>query len=99
MQRGDLASDLVVGRWWSGRGASVEVDVPALRGSRTLLLGEARWQSAPLGTRDLETLRRQVPFVPNPVDEPTLVLWGRGEVAPEVRRAGAWGFSVEDVAA
>ena len=68
-----------------------------LRGSRTALLGEARWQSAPLGRRDLETLRRKVPFVPNPVDEPMLVLWGRGGVHPEVRRVGALGFSIEDV--
>ena len=97
VQRGELPEDLVVGRWWSQRGTSVEVDVLGLRGSRTVLLGEARWQSAPLVRRDLEALRRKVPFVPNPVDEPTLVLWGRGGVAPEVPRAGALGFSVEDV--
>ena len=99
VQRGDLPADLVVGRWWPGRGASVEVDVLGLRGSRTVLLGEARWQSAPLGRRDLESLRRKVPSVPNPVDEPTLVLWGRGGVTPEARRAGALGFSIEDVVA
>ena len=96
-QRGELPADLVVGRWWSQRGASVEVDVLGLRGSRTALLGEARWQSAPLGRRDLEALHRKVPFVPNPVDEPTLVLWGRGGVHPEVRSVGALGFSIEDV--
>ena len=99
VQRGELPADLVIGRWWSGRGASVEVDVLGLRGSRTALLGEARWQSAPLGRRDLEVLRRTVSFVPNPVDEPTLVLWGRGGVAPEVHRAGALGFSINDVVA
>ena len=97
VQRGDLPEDLVVGRWWSQRGASVEVDMLGLRGSRTALLGEARWQSAPLGRRDLEALRRKVPFVPSPVDEPTLVLWGRGGVDSEVHRAGALGFSIEDV--
>ena len=96
-QRGELPADLVVGRWWSQRGASVEVDVLGLRGSRTALLGEARWQAAPLGRRDLEALHRKVPFVPNPVDEPTLVLWGRGGVHPEVRSVGALGFSIEDV--
>ena len=99
VQRGELPADLVVGRWWPGRGASVEVDVLGLRGSRTVLLGEARWQSAPLGRRDLESLRRKVPSVPNPVDEPTLVLWGRGGVTPEARRAGALGFSIDDVVA
>ena len=99
VQRGELPADLVVGRWWSPRGASVEVDVLGLRGSRAALLGEARWQEAPLGRRDLEALRRKVPFVPNPVDEPTLALWGRGGADPEVRRAGALGFGVEDVIA
>ena len=89
-----LPTDLVVGRWWSGRGANVEVDVLGLQGSRTALLGEARWQSAPLGRHDREVLRRKVPCVPNPVDEPTLVLWGRGGVAPEVRHARAVGFSI-----
>ena len=98
VQRGELRADLVIGRWWSGRGASLEVDVLGLRGSHTALLGEARWQSAPLGRRELEALRRKLPFVPSPVDEPTLVLWGRGGVAPEVRRAGALGFSIEDLA-
>ena len=97
VQRGGLPADLVVGRWWSPRGASVEVDLLGLRGSRTALLGEARWQAAPLGRRDLEVLRRKVPFVPRPVDEPTLAFWGRGGVDSEVRRAGALGFSVEDL--
>ena len=97
VQRGELPANLVVGWWRSQRGANVEVDVLGLRGSRTALLGEARWQAAPLGRRDLEALHRKVPFVPNPVDEPTLVLWGRGGVHPEVRNAGALGFSIEDV--
>ena len=97
VQRGELPADLVVGRWWSPRGASVEVDVLGLRGNRTAILGEARWQAAPLGRRDLEVLHRKVPFVPRPVDEPTLALWGRGGVDPEVRGAGALGFGAEDV--
>ena len=97
VRRGELPADLVIGRWWPARGGNVEVDVLGLRGSRTALIGEARWQSSPLGTRDQETLRRKVPFVPNPVDEPTLVLWSRGGVAPEVHRAGALGFSINDV--
>jgi hypothetical protein len=97
VQRGELPPDLVVGRWWPGRGASVEIDVLGLRGSRTALLGEARWQSAPLGRRDLESLHRKVPFVLDPVDDPTLVLWGRGGVTPDVRRAGAIGFSIDDI--
>ena len=86
-----LPTDLVVGRWWSGRGANVEVDVLGLQGSRTALLGD--WQSAPLGRHDREVLRRKVPCA---VDEPTLVLWGRGGVAPEVRHARAVGFSIAD---
>ena len=73
------------------------MDVLGLRGTRTHLIGEARWQQQPLDSRDLEALRRKVSRVPRPVDTPVYALWGRGGVAPEVRAAGALGFSIEDV--
>jgi AAA+ ATPase superfamily predicted ATPase len=94
---GQLPSDLVVGRWWASIGDSVEVDVLGLRGGRTALLGEVRWQEAPLGTRDLEALRRKVTRAPDPVDEPIYALWGRGGVTEAVRTAGGRGFDVQDV--
>lgn len=92
--RGDLPSDLVVGRWWASSGEPCEVDVLGLRGNRTHVLGEARWQQRPLDGRDLEALRRKVARVPQPTDAPVYALWGRGGVSPEVLRAGALGFDV-----
>ena len=97
--RGDLPSDLVVGRWWTSSGEPCEVDVLGLRGNRAHLLGEARWQQSPLDGRDLEVLRRKVTRVPQPAEAPVYALWGRGGVRPEVRQAGGLGFDVEDVLA
>lgn len=91
--RGKLPEDLVVGRWWAVRGEPLEVDVLGLRGSRTVLMGEARWQRDPLGRRDLERLRRKTARVPRPIDEPVYALWSRGGVDEGVRRAGAFGFA------
>jgi len=95
VDKDQLPSDLVVGRWWSSRGPSCEVDVLGLLGSRSYLLGEAKWQSQPLANRDLEALRRKVTYVPKPVDEPVYALWGRGGADPEVKRSGALVFSLE----
>lgn len=97
VERSDLAPGLVVGRWWTSSGEPCEVDVLGLLASRTHLLGEARWQQRPLDGRDIEALRRKVARVPLPAEVPIYALWGRGGVSPEVRRAGALGFDVEDV--
>lgn len=95
---GRLLDDLVVGRWWSTTREPCEVDVLGLRGSRTHLVGEARWQQQPLGNRDLESLQRKVARVPRPVEDIIFVLWGRGGVRPETTKAGALGFGADDVA-
>ena len=92
---GDLPEDLVVGRWWATSGDACEVDVLGLRGNRTALIGEAKWQTDPLGIRELEQLRRKTAKVPRAVDEPIYVLWGRAGANEEARRAGARGFSLE----
>jgi AAA+ ATPase superfamily predicted ATPase len=97
VEKGQLPADLVVGRWWSSRGPSCEVDVLGLLGSRSYLLGEAKWQSQPLANRDLEALRRKVTYVPKPVDEPVYALWGRGGADPEVKRSAALVFSLQDM--
>jgi AAA+ ATPase superfamily predicted ATPase len=97
VERGTLPSDLVVGRWWASSGEPCEVDVLGLRGARTHLLGEARWQQRPLDLQDLEALRRKVARVPQPSDAPIYGLWGRGGVTPEVRQQGALGFSLEAI--
>jgi hypothetical protein len=75
------------------------VDAVGLQGSQTCLLGEAKWQSQPLGTRELEALRRKVVRVPDPVPEPIYALWGRSGVDPAVKAAGARGFSLEEMLA
>ncbi|GBC86278.1 hypothetical protein HRbin12_00264 [bacterium HR12] len=95
--RGDLPEDLVVGRWWASAGEPCEVDVLGLRGSRTELLGEVRWTTRPLGLRELRELIAKTVRVPDPIDEPRYVLWGRKGVEDAVRSAGALGFSVDDV--
>jgi hypothetical protein len=95
--RGDLPEDLVVGRWWATSGEPCEVDVLGLRGPRTALLGEARWQAKPLGRRELRELMAKTGRVPEPVEEPIYALWGRGGVERSVRAVGALGFGLEDV--
>jgi hypothetical protein len=95
--RGVLPEDLVVGRWWAVRGEPCEVDVLGLRGSRTAVLGEARWQQGPLGRRDLEQLRRKTARTPRPVDEPLYALWGRGGVDPQIVGERVLGFGPEEM--
>lgn len=97
--RGVLPEDLVIGRWWAVRGEPCEVDVLGLRGSRTVLLGEARWQQAALGRRDLEQLRRKTARVPRSIDEPLYVLWGRGGVQSDLEQEHVLGFGPEDMLA
>lgn len=97
VERGELPDDLVVGRWWATTGEPCEVDVLGLQQHRAVLVGEARWQSAPLGVRDLEQLRRKAARVPHLVDEPIYALWGRAGVSDEVRRADARGFDLKSI--
>jgi AAA+ ATPase superfamily predicted ATPase len=83
--RAELPENLVIGRWWTTSGEPSEIDVLGLQGSRTVLLGEARWQGRPLGRRDLERLRRKAARAPSPVDEPLYALWSRGGVDDTVK--------------
>lgn len=96
---GELPEDLVVGRWWTQSGPPAEVDVLGLRGGRSWLVGEARWQDAPLGPREVRALHAVAPRLPDPVDDPAFVLWGRSGVTPEVTAAGVRGFDAADVVA
>ncbi len=94
---GELSSDLVIDRWWASSGEPCEVDVLGLRGARTALLGEARWQTRPLGARDLAQLRRKAAHVPRAVESPIFALWGRGGVEDSIRSADVLGFDPQDM--
>jgi uncharacterized protein len=95
--RGELPDDLVVGRWWAATGEPCEIDVLGMRGSRTHLVGAARWQARPLGRRDLSELMARARRAPEPADDIVYALWGRAGVEPQVAAAGALGFDVEQV--
>lgn len=72
---GTLPADMIIGRWW--RDETAEVDVLGISGDRTALLGECRWQTAPLTSRDLLELQRKISIVPEPADNVTLMFWTR----------------------
>jgi uncharacterized protein len=95
--RGVLPEELVVGRWWSIRGEPCEVDVLGLHGSKTALLGEARWQRGELGRRDLEQLKRKTVRTPRPIAEPWYALWGRGGVNPDITGERVLGFGPREM--
>jgi AAA+ ATPase superfamily predicted ATPase len=96
---GQLPSDLVIDRWWATSGEPCEVDVLGIRGTRSSLLGEARWQSRPLGARDLAQLQAKALRVPRAVRSPIFALWGRGGIEDAIRRKNVLGFDVHDVLA
>jgi uncharacterized protein len=97
VERGLLPEGLVVGRWWAMKGQPCEVDVLGVRGTEPVLLGEAKWQKAPLGKRDLAELAAKHSRIPGVAPSPTLILWGRAGVDRDVIRTGVLGFSLEDV--
>ncbi|MBX3030630.1 MAG: ATP-binding protein [Chloroflexi bacterium] len=94
---GALPEDLIVGRWWSTSGPPAEVDVLGMRGTRTALLGEARWQSRPLGPRDVRALGSKVTAVPDPIEEPLLVLWGRSGLEPGSLSEMVRGYDLDEM--
>jgi AAA+ ATPase superfamily predicted ATPase len=95
--RGELPSDLVIDRWWATSGEPCEVDVLGIRGTRSLLLGEARWQSHPLGARELAQLQAKALRVPRAVESPIFALWGRGGIDDAIRAKNVLGFDAHDM--
>ena len=93
--KGVLPDDLLVGRWWSTSGPATEIDVLGLRDSQSVLLGEARWQAGPFGSRDAARLMAKWSAVPNPSsEEPMLALWARGGIQPEIMTNRVLGFDL-----
>lgn len=68
-----------------------------MRGSSSAMLGEARWQERPLGQRDITRLSAKVAAVPHPVDEPLLVLWGRGGLDPRLKSDHVRGYELSEM--
>jgi len=71
--------------------------VLGMRGSRSVLLGEARWQERALGQRDVAGLLAKVHAVPDPVDEPLLVLWARGGLEPRLHSDTVRGYELDQM--
>ncbi len=94
---GVFPPDLVVGRWWATSGEPCEVDVLGLRGSRTALVGEAKWSARPLGSPVLRGLQAKIDRLPKPGPEVTLAMWGRNGIDGRLRDQGVLGYSLEDV--
>ena len=97
VRAGELPEDLVVGRWWSTSGPPAEVDVLGMRGLRSVLLGEAKWQERPLGQRDVFGLLAKAAAVPHPVHDPLLVLWGRGGLEPHLAGERVRGYELGEM--
>ena len=95
--RGELPSDLVIDRWWATSGEPCEVDVLGIRGTRSQLLGEARWQSRPLGARELAQLQAKASRVPRAVESPIFALWGRRGIDDAIRSKTVLGFDAHDM--
>lgn len=89
---GLLPREMVIGRWW--RDETAEVDVLGMIGGSTALLGECRWQAAPLADRDLTELHRKAAYVPVPRDDLRLAFWTRTGAAEQGFPAGV--FSADD---
>lgn len=90
---GEFPADMIIGRWW--RDEITEIDVLGISGDRTALLGECRWQTAPLTDRDVLELQRKITFVPEPADDIRLLFWTRSGATEPGFPARA--YSVEDV--
>ncbi|HWL87765.1 MAG TPA: ATP-binding protein [Polyangiaceae bacterium] len=96
-ESGALPSNLVLGRWWSTRGAFCEVDVLGLQGNHAAFLGEAKWQKEPLDVRDGAELQRKLAFVPAPVREPIFALWGRAGGTAALKKSGTLTFALKEM--
>ncbi len=92
-REGELPGDMIIGRWW--RAETAEIDVLGISADRTALLGECRWQTAPLGGRDVLELQRKISFVPEPADGIRLLFWTRTGAIE--REFPAMAYSATDV--
>lgn len=92
-RQGQLPGEARYGRWWSRRGAQVEIDVLGLLGGRTVVVGEARWDARPLDLHLLEQLKAKERLAPDPVPQPVLCTWSRGGASVELTAGGVRSFT------
>lgn len=91
---GELPASDHLGRWWS---PAAEIDVLGLTGRRSVLLGEAKWQAAPLTTALIGALRRKLSTAPDPVRDCVLTTWSRGGGDDALRSLGVRAFTAADL--
>lgn len=95
---GRLPSEAIYGRWWTRSGPQVEVDVLGLDAQgRSVLVGEAKWSDRPMDGRDVTDLRRLAGVAPDPVTDPLLAWWSRGELGRDAIAAGVSAFGPQDM--
>lgn len=91
---GTLQPEMTVGRWWTASGPHAEIDVLGLHRGRTHLVGEAKWAAGSFDRRWVQRLRDRLPRLPDPADEPHIVLWTRSTTsAPSARSVHVYGPS------
>lgn len=96
-EAGVLPAGTLTGEWWTTSGQPTQVDVLGLLDHRSVALGEVRWQARPLGRSDLDGLAVKLRLVPNPVAQPTLLLWGRHGIRDGLSVGTVRGFDLADV--
>ncbi|MHB8342355.1 MAG: ATP-binding protein, partial [Mycobacteriales bacterium] len=89
---GELPAGSQVDEWWTVTGAPCQLDVLGLLDRRTVFAGEAKWRTRPLGAAELDDLAHRLRSAPSPIPQPTLLLWGRGGVRPELVVGAVRGF-------
>jgi uncharacterized protein len=94
---GRLPPDTVVGRWW--RDEIIEIDVLGLAGGRPVLVGEAKWDGAPVGRHEVAALYRKEASLPRHDEPPQLALWTRAgaEKGLASRDGDPWIFTPADM--
>jgi hypothetical protein len=93
-ENGDLPRTDALGRWWN---ASAEIDVLGLTGRRSVMVGEAKWQAAPLTPALIGTLRAKRSAAPDPLPDCVLATWSRGGGSDALRAQGVLTYNAADL--
>jgi AAA+ ATPase superfamily predicted ATPase len=93
VSEGQLPPDTIVGRWWWDETAEIDVCAVTPDGE-PVLVGECKWRSKPISTRELFDLRRKAMMVGSGTSTPQLAFWSRGARA---RQDDVRGFNCDDL--